>query len=103
MAVWDLATGKETRVFSVIPNVFDPKLAWANDFLLVDNRYLYDADHRVLLWDYQSRMGQKLDGTVRKGRLFSVQKGDDKSEPMFISTAVPHTAALEMAKNLPLG
>ena len=101
VAVWDLATGKETRVFSVIPNVFDPKLAWANDFLLVDNRYLYDADHRVLLWDYQSRMGQKPDGMVRNGRLYSVQKGDDRSESMFISTAVPHTAALEMAKSLP--
>jgi hypothetical protein len=101
LTVWDLTTGKETRSINVVQNFFEHDLKWANDFLLVNNRHLYDVDHRVLLWDYHGSMGQKSQGAVQSGRLFVVPTGDEKSETTVFSTAVPHAPALEMLKSLP--
>ncbi len=101
ITVWDLATGKETRRFSSVQSLFEPEIKWVNGFLLVDNRYLYDVDRRILLWEYQGNLGQKAQGTVQDGHLFVVPKTDDKRDTALVSTAVPHAAALEMDKSLP--
>lgn len=53
---WDLATGTKSETFKH-SSMWAPesaKVEWAGDFLLVNSRYLYDSERRILLWDFQS-------------------------------------------------
>jgi hypothetical protein len=81
---------------------FRASVAWAGEFLLVQNQYLYDVERRILLWEYHGNSHSALAATMSNGRLYVVPRTyNDGEETTLVSTALPHRAALELAKKLP--
>ena len=101
VTVWDLATGKELSEFSSMAMGHRPSLAWAGNFLLAENRYLFDVERRVLLWEYQGAPGSGISASLRNGRLYVIPNMSRDSDTDLVSAALPHRAALEEAKQLP--
>jgi hypothetical protein len=102
LAIWDLTTGELVRdvCHSVISG--HGTIAWTGEFVLVNGRYLFDVDRRILLWEYQqSGMGRSESTAHRRNRVGIVSKNiqDQTSTP--ILTTIPHSGALEEAKRLP--
>lgn len=101
LTLWDLSTGKETISFYHPALGFSNDLAWAGDYVLVNNQFLFDAERRILLWEYQSAPGGETVAVPRRGRFWGVSRPDRGGTMSFVSTAMPHAGALELAAELP--
>jgi hypothetical protein len=102
VTVWDLTDGEVRSEFgSNAMGGYRQNLAWAGEFLLSQNQYLFDVERRILLWEYQGSSGSAESATMRNGRLYVIPKLEDGSDTMLVSAALPHRTAIEEAKRLP--
>jgi citrate lyase gamma subunit len=101
VTVWDLSTGEEYREFFSTVMGRRGGLAWAGEFLLVGNQFLFDVERRILLWEYQDAPGMGMTAKQSGGRLFFIPKSQEENESVLVSTAVPHASALNEASSLP--
>src|SRR5262249_2173804 len=111
-------TGTKSELFKHSTMPSQSKVQWAGDFPLVNSRYLFDADRRILLWDFQSVLdADKWRGHVRRGsketfwdsfaaseahggRLWGVIADSDRPVQL-ISAAVPGEEPIKLDKDLP--
>lgn len=101
VTVWDLTNGKELSEFYSVAMGHDPSLAWAGEFLLAQNQYLYDVERRILLWEYQGDPSSAASAAYRNGRLYVIPYLNRERETLLVSAALPHRSAMEEAKRLP--
>jgi hypothetical protein len=102
VTVWDLTSGKELTSFASMGSGSHRSLAWAGEFLLAENQYLYDVERRILLWEYQGDPRSAEAATLRNGQLYVIPKTwNDGDETKLVSAALPHRAPREMAERLP--
>ena len=102
VTVWSLYDGKVLSEFYGSSSGWNANLQWAGEYLLADGQYLFDADRRILLWEFQNSPGAGVKSELQNGRLYGVTKPNgDKGHVVLISTAVPHAAIVEKAKSLP--
>jgi len=101
VVVWDLTNGQIAGEFA--SDVLDDHspLAWAGEYLLVKNQFLFDLYRRVILWEYQDGGMYGTASKVRDGRMFFVPKAADNATTTLVSAALPHAGALELAKSMP--
>jgi hypothetical protein len=100
--VWDLTNGKQLSSFASMRAGARESLAWAGDFLLVQNQYLYEVERRILLWEYEGDLSSASAATMQNGRLYVVPRTfDDGAETKLVSAALPHRSPLDLAKRLP--
>lgn len=101
VVLWDLATGEELVEFYHPAADNLPNLEWADHYLLVDNRYLFDPERRILLWDYRSAPSAETAADLAGGSIWLVPKADEGRETMLIAAPIPHPAAIRAAASLP--
>ncbi len=98
--IWDLTNGKNVRtLWHHVVNRFSD-VTWAGDFLLVANRYLFDTDRRVILWEYIDSSRRPAIAVYRAGRLWFVSHPDSAEGAILRSSAIPHAGAVEIAESL---
>ncbi len=99
--VWDLTNGKKVNEFfhdSLRPS---SELAWAGDYLLSQNQYLFDVGRRILLWEYNGAPEWAFAGKMQAGRLWVIPKLEDGRETVLLVTPIPHAAAIQEGNSLP--
>jgi hypothetical protein len=102
ITIWDLTTGENVRDVghSVISR--QNALAWAGELLLVDSRYLFDPDRRILLWEYQPTGASHSEASAyRRGRFCMVNKNIQNETSTLLLSSIPHATALDEMKRLP--
>jgi hypothetical protein len=101
LAVWDLTNGEELVEFYRPVLGHGSELAWAGEFPLVESQYLFDAQRRILLWEYRSAPGSTMMTTLHHGRMWAVSQLIPNHQSMLISIVIPHPAAVREASQLP--
>jgi hypothetical protein len=102
VTIWDLTNGEVRSEFaSNALGGYREALAWAGEFLLSQNQYLFDVERRILLWEYQGASSAAETGVMHNGRLYVVPKLEDGTDTMLVSAALPHRTAIEEATRLP--
>lgn len=116
VTLWDLRAGREVRRLlrpEIVPQLrmalgpaggLSFSARWVGDYLLVNGRYLYDLERRILLWEYDlpggDFPGRGGGRTVAAGRLWYTPPMTDSLGAYLASTPVPHQAAVDMANYL---
>jgi hypothetical protein len=101
LTVWDLTTGEIVREFGHSALRSTVELAWPGDFVLVDNRYLFDIDRRVLLWEYSNSLSHMSTSTFVDGYLVFVPHSHSDEDPATVNAvALPHPEAAQLAERL---
>jgi hypothetical protein len=101
VTVWDLTNGKKQNEFfhdSLRPN---GELAWAGDYVLSENQYLFDVGRRILLWEYNGAPEWAFAGKMQAGRLWVIPKLEEGRETVLLVTPIPHPAAIQEGSSLP--
>ncbi len=102
ISVWDLTTGDKAVEFYPPSLRYGDDLAWAGEFVLVGNQYLFDTERRILLWEYLGSLGGGAESaTLHDGRMWIVPKLERNRQATLVSVAIPHPAARRKASRLP--
>jgi hypothetical protein len=113
---WDLSTGTKSETFkhSSMWAPASAKVQWAGGYLLVNSRHLYDAQRRILLWNFQSASESGSShhrshdwfwdsfsaSEAHAGRLWGVVAESQRTTQL-VSAAVPGEEATKLGKELP--
>jgi hypothetical protein len=100
LVVWDLNTGKKLRAFDHDTMFASHGVEWAGDFLLHQNKYLYDYRSQVLLWEFDGISMHEGATCSRNGLLAAVAKDRDNGMPLFRTFSFPTKEMLEQADKL---
>lgn len=99
--IWDLSNGDQlVEFYHPLLRSGHSETFWAGEFLLVDSKYLFDPERRILLWEYQGLPTWDGEAVVRGGRFWAVDKGLDR-QPRMVTARLPHAAAMDEARRLP--
>jgi WD40 repeat protein len=102
LTIWDLNTGAVQREIGHSVLNARATIAWADDFVLVNGKYMFDPDRRVLLWEYLQSGNQVAELTViRRGLLCVVNKDIANNISSLSAASIPHMGARDEAKRLP--
>ena len=103
VTIWDLTTGEKMASLDNPLINFHSELSWAGDYLFVGNKFLFDVERRIVLWEYQDGPFFGNEGVLRGGRMWTVPEnpGNPRAAKTLISVRLPHPAPIRMAKSLP--
>ncbi len=100
LTTWDLETGALVSEIWHPEIRFSSSILWMGDFVLVDGKYLFDADRRVLLWVYKGGGAHGLTTRVAAKRLWYVPKAQRGVSSYLGSLPVPDDQVLATAESL---
>ncbi len=98
VAVWDVATGKLLRDFTLSGNIGGPMEVVADRYGLVNGSFLIDFDLGIPLWRYERSIGESV--VMPSGRLLFATTDPARGLAVLANVAVPHEGALALAKQL---
>lgn len=103
ITVWDLKTGKQLNGFHHETMFPGSEVMWAGDFLFHRNKYLYDYQTRVLLWEFTGTSSHDLTTHFNNGRLLGVAKDRKQGMPLLRTFDMPTDEMIEQAEKLRSG
>lgn len=103
MMVWDLKTGKLLQSFDHETTFSGYGVTWAGDFLFHRNRYLYDYQTRVLLWEFTGVTSHDVTSDCKNGLLVMVAKDRSQGTPTLRTIDIPTTEMEAQAEKLRTG
>lgn len=98
LTVWDLNSGKTLETFHHETMSIHDDLCWAGEFVLYDNRFLYDYKSRVLLWEFEGTHFN--DGGMGGGLLALLEKDRERGMPLMQTFAIPNAQMIAQAEEL---
>ncbi len=81
IAIFDLTTGKKLYDFWHPTLTMHSNVNWAGEFLFAGDRYLLDADRKILLWEYAGAGHWFRDKQMHGGRIWAVTRSDRHQSP----------------------
>lgn len=101
LGTWDMATGELISEIWHSEVNFSSHIMWVGDFLLVDGKYVFDTQRRILLWDYKNgKSGYGGKTRVAASRLWHVPKAQDNLSSFLGSVPIPDADVIAAADSL---